>query len=194
VNKRFWSGNIRLMAKKAYADDYEIETTEDEKGHEKRIAVYRGDYFEIALDDQGIIRFRRQCILLLVTFVVLHIGSGFVSNRGMFQFYVALPYVLAFFPLLYAVAGALRLPKNRRKYRRDEIGLSFDRLKNASNILLIFVGIGILGEITFLLLFSAGDQRLMEYVYLALEAPAAMAVYLLIRLQRQIHVQTCSEQ
>jgi hypothetical protein len=87
----------------------------------------------------------------------------------------------------------LRLPKKKRKYRRDEIGLSFGRLKNACNILLIFLGIGILGEITFLLFFSTGDQRLMEYVYLALEAPAAMVVYLLIRLQRQIHVQTCSE-
>jgi amino acid transporter len=182
------------MAKKAYADDYEIETTKDEKVHEKLIAVYRGDYFEIALDAQGIIRFRRQCILLVATFVVLHISSGFVSNRGMFQFYVALPYVLAFFPSLYAAAGVLRLPKKKRKYRRDEIGLSFGRLKNACNILLIFLGIGILGEITFLLFFSAGDQRLMEYVYLALEAPAAMVVYLLVRLQRQIHVQTCSEQ
>lgn len=182
------------MAKKAYADDYETEIIKDEKGHEKLIAVYRGDYFEITLDDQGTIRFRRQCILLLATFIALHISSGFVRNGGMFQFYVALPYVLAFFPCLYAAVGVLRLPKKKRKYRRDEIGHSFDRLKTTCIILMIFLGLGILGEITFILFFSAGDQRLMEYVYLALEVPAAMAVYSLIRLQRQIHVQTYCEQ
>jgi hypothetical protein len=184
---------MKLMTKKAYADDYEIEIIQDEKGREKQIARYHSDYFEIALDDPGILRFRWQCILLLATAVVLHVSGGFVNNPGMFQFYVAIPYVLAFFPFTYAVAGVLRLPKKKRKYRRDEIGLSFDRLKSACIVLMIFLGIGILGEIAFLLFFSAGDQRLMEYAYFALEVLAVMVVYLLDRLRGRIHIQTCSE-
>jgi uncharacterized membrane protein len=183
-----------IKTMKRYADDYETLVTKDEKGHEKKIAVYRGNYFEFALDVEGIVHFRRYCVLLLAAIVVLHISGGFVGNRGMYQFYVALPYVIAFVPLLFMTAGVLRLPKKKRKYRREEIGLSFDRMKTASIILMISLGIGVLGEITFLLFGSVGGQGVLEYLYLTLEALAAAAVYLLISLQRQIHVQVCSEQ
>jgi amino acid transporter len=183
-----------IKTMKRYADDYETLVTKDEKGHEKKIAVYRGNYFEFALDVEGIVHFRRYCVLLLAAIVVLHISGGFVGNQGMYQFYVALPYVIAFFPLLFMTAGVLRLPKKKRKYRREEIGLSFDRMKTASIILMISLGIGVLGEITFLLFGSVGGQGVLEYLYLTLEALAAAAVYLLISLQRQIHVQVCSEQ
>jgi len=179
---------------KKYAGDYETVVTKDDKGYEKQIAVYHGDYFELALDKEGIVHFRKYCVLLLAAIVVMHISGGFVGNRGMYQFYIALPYVIAFFPLLYLAAGILRLPKEKRKYRREEIGLSFDRMKTASIILMIFLGIGVLGEITFLLFVSVGDQSVLEFLYLSLEALAAAAVYFLISLQRQIHIQTCIDQ
>jgi len=179
---------------KKYAGDYETVVTKDDKGYEKQIAVYHGDYFELALDKEGIVHFRKYCVLLLAAIVVMHISGGFVGNRGMYQFYIALPYVIAFYPLLYLAAGILRLPKEKRKYRREEIGLSFDRMKTASIILMIFLGIGVLGEITFLLFVSVGDQSVLEFLYLSLEALAAAAVYFLISLQRQIHIQTCIDQ
>ncbi|MGV8026310.1 MAG: hypothetical protein AB2L18_07130 [Anaerolineaceae bacterium] len=179
---------------KRYADDYETVVTKDEEGHEKKIAVYRGDYFEVALDEEGIVHFRRNCFLLFAGIVFLQICGGFVGNRGMYQFYIAIPYVLAFFPLFYMAAGVLRLPKEKRKYRRDEIGLSFDRMKIASIVLMTFLGIGVLGEITFILFVSVRDKGVLESIYLALEALAATAVYLLISLQKQIRVQPYSEQ
>jgi len=182
------------VALKRYADDYETVVAKDEKGNEKNIAVYNRAYFEIKLDEKGIVRFRRNCFLLLAAIVVLHISGGFVSNPGMYQLYVALPYVLAFFPLVYMAAGILRLPKEKRKYRRDEIGLSFDRLKTSSNILIILLGMGVLGELAFLLFFSIGIRNVLDAVYLVIEVFTGAAVYFIITLQRQIHIQTCAEQ
>jgi hypothetical protein len=179
------------MDKKAFAEDYEIVTTQDEKGREKQTAVYRGVYFEVDLDERGILRFRRLSLLYLAVFIVAHVSGGFVQNRGMFQWYISLPYVLAFFPFVYAAAGVLHLPKEKRNYRRDEIGLSFGRLKSNSRILLIFLGIGILGEVIFLMFFSAGGQCTAEFIYLALDVLAAALVFSLTRLQRQVHVQAC---
>jgi hypothetical protein len=173
---------------KKYTDDYETVITMDEKGHEKQLTVYRGGYFEVALDEQGMVNFKRTCIILLALIIIMHVGGGFVGNRGMYQFYVALPYVFAFFPLLYMAAGVFRLPKEKRTYRRDEIGLSFNRIKTASIILMVCLGIGVIGEITFLLLFSVGDQGVLEYLYLALETLAAAALYIFINLQRPISV------
>ena len=176
------------MAAKRYADDYETVITTDEKGNEKKTAVYRGEYFEISLDEEGLSSFKRKCLLLLAVIIVLHISGGFVNNKGMNQFFVGLPYVTAFFPLLYLALAVLRLPKEARKYRRDEIGLSFDRMKTTSFILFTFLGMGVLGEIAFLLLFSTGDQNLLEFLYLTLAILTATAVFILITMQRQITI------
>jgi hypothetical protein len=182
------------MFTKKFSDDYETVVIRDDEGREKKIAVYRGDYFELVLDEAGIRNFRRNSFLLLVAVAVFHISGGFINNQGMYQFYIVLPYVLAFFPLLYLIAGVLRLPKEKRKYRRDEIGLSFDRMKINSRVLLIFLGIGVLGEIMFIFFVSNSDQLLLECLYLALEMSTAAAVYFLIHLQRKIRVQPFVEQ
>lgn len=176
------------MATKRYADDYETVITTDEKGNEKKTAVYRGEYFEISLDEEGFARFKRNCLLLLATIIVLHISGGFVNNPGMNQFFVGLPYVTAFFPLLYLALAILRLPGKKRKYRRDEIGLSFDRMKTTGFILLILLGMGVLGEIAFVLFTSMGDQALLEFLYLSIAVLTSATVFLLITLQRQITI------
>jgi hypothetical protein len=184
---------MKPMPTKRFVDDFETIITTDEKGNEKKTAVYRGVYFEINIDQIGLRNFRRNCFLLLAAIVLLHISTGFVNNQGMYQFYIALPYVGAFFPLLFIVISVLRLPKIKRKYRRDEIGLSFDRMKSTSIILVIFLTIGILGELVFLLFISPGNQNVLEYLYLSFEVPAVAAVYFFIILQRQIQIQTCLE-
>jgi hypothetical protein len=179
---------------KKFKDDYDIVTTTDENGNEKKTAVYRGNLFEISLDDQGIVRFRRNCFLLFAVIAVLHLSGGFVANPGMFQFFVALPYVCAFFPLIYLVLAMMRLPKEKRQYRRDEIGLSFNRLKISSFILLILLGMGVLGELVFLLFFSLGIRSVTEYIFLAIELLTAAAAYFLITLQRQILIKPSAGQ
>ena len=160
--------NMSPMAKKQFADDYETVITTDEKGNEKKSAVYRGEYFKLSLDEEGLGKFKRSAFLLLIAIVVFHVGGGFVNNRGMNQFYVALPYVSAFFPMVYLAMSLLRLPKAKPQYRRDEIGLSLGRMKTSSYILLIFLLLSVLGEIAYFLFFAQGDQNLLELLFLAL--------------------------
>lgn len=184
---------METMAKKSYADDYETVITTDEKGNDKKTAIYRGDYFEFVNDEEDILRFKQISILLVAVIIVLHIGAGFVNNRGMYQFYVALPYVIAFLPLIYLTMEVLRLPKEKRKFRRDEIGLSFDRMKPTSIILFILLVIGLLGESAFLLVGEFGNQNELEYLFFALEFLEVASVYYLIFRQRQIRVQNCGK-
>ena len=74
------------MVKKKYIDDYETIYT-NEEGKEKKVITYRGPYYEIDLDQKGLIRLRRNSLLLLILIVFLHIGVGFLNNRGMYQFF-----------------------------------------------------------------------------------------------------------
>ncbi|HKJ28434.1 MAG TPA: hypothetical protein VJ965_12400 [Anaerolineales bacterium] len=169
-----------------FKDDYEIVSTVDERGREKREAVYRGVYYEVSLDEGGLRRLRRLSALLVAVIIVLHLFAGFLNNRGMYQFYIALPYVFAFFPLYSQFVGILRLPKAVRPYRRDEVALSIDQIKTASKFLLIFLGVGTLGEAVYLLFFAAADQQRFELLFFMLEIVATTASFFLYRVQQPV--------
>ena len=163
-----------------YSNDYKIEYEVDELGKEKRISVYQGDFYEIDLDLSGLINFKRKFVYLLIAIVVLQISGGFVANNGMYRFYIAIPYVFAFLPMYYLTAGILHLPKEKRLYRRDEIGLSFDRMGASSKVLMIFLISGVLGEFLFILFPFANNHSYLEFLYLAIEISSLTAVLIII--------------
>ena len=182
------------MSMRKYKDDYEMVATQDESGQETLRPVYRGGYFEVSLEEEGLFNLRRSSLLLLVPILVLQIGAGFLNNGGMYQFYISLPYVFSFLALFYLGWGILRIPKENRLYRREEVDLSFNRIKSAGRNLLGLLAIGILGEIVFLSFFSDGVDLVLEFVFLLLEVMAAIVVYFQIRLLQPISVQAKSEQ
>ncbi|OJX38389.1 MAG: hypothetical protein BGO78_10355 [Chloroflexi bacterium 44-23] len=181
------------MSMRKYANDYEIVTIEDENGREKETLVYRGKYYQVELDTAGLVRYKRISLLLLAIIIVFHIGGGFVSSGGMYQLYVALPYTLAFFPLIYLTEGILRLPNEKRKFRHDEIGHSFDRMKSSGYFLIALLGVALLGELVFLIFFSKNAQWPMDYLYFSLELVAAVAAFFLVYRQKKIQIQPCTE-
>ncbi len=171
-----------------FSEDYEIIVNQNENGKEKKTVRYKGKYYEVLLDEVGIIRFRKNSLLLLAAIIVLHITSGFLENQGMYQFYVALPYVLAFFAIIYLSAGLLRLPKEKRNYQRDEIEFSYYRIKTASIFLAILLGIEVIGEIAFLLFANPAQSYEMDFSFLLIEILIFIGSLLLFSLQKQVQI------
>lgn len=178
------------MSIRKYLSDYQTVTTVDENGREKRSVVYQGPYFETSLDAEALTSLRKKTFLLFTLTAALHITIGFLNNAGMYLIFVALPYVLAFFPLVYLAAGALRLPKENRKFRRDEVGYSFNQIKSASRFLVAFLAAGILGEGVFLVFISTRQQIISELLFLALEIAALLAAIVIIKLHNQVDIRT----
>ena len=174
------------MAAKKYADDYENVIMTDEKGQERKKAVYRGEYYEVDLDARQIKTFRNQSLALAIAILILHVVGGFIGNLGMYEFYVSLPYVFAFLPLYFIFSGALRIPMEQRKYHRDEIGLSYNHMKNAGTALLILLLIAVVGEGVFILLSENTLEGGTEYLFLGLEIAAAGLAFLFFRLQKSV--------
>jgi hypothetical protein len=170
-----------------YVDDYEIVIEVDEKGREKKKAVYRGNNFEVDVAKISLKKFKWTNIILFVIILVFHIAGGFLNNQGMYRFYIALPYVAAFLPLYFLATGIFRLPKEKRKFRRDEVDLSFKRVKKASTFLLILFGMGILGEVIFLIFFVTNGYQL-DYFFLGTQMVGGALAYLLLNIQKQIEV------
>jgi len=176
-----------------FTEDYEIVVKEDENGKEIKTVVYIGKYYELLLDEAAIHRYRKNCLMLLIAITILHITSGFLGNQGMNQFYVALPYVIAFFALTYSFAGVFRLPKEKRNYQHDEVELSYTRIKTASVFLVVLLGIEVLGEIVFLLFAGAVQSFEQEFSFLLIEILLFIGSYLLVYLQKQIQINPLTE-
>lgn len=177
---------------KRYVDDYETKDSEDEEGKPVKEVVYKGDYFELSVDRAYLKKFKQKSLLLLAVIVVLHVGVGFIANQGMYTFYVSLPYVFVFLSLYFTALGILRLPEKTQNLRRNEIGLSFDRMRTASKFLLALLVAAVVGEIVYMFLFTAGGLG-REVLFLILEILAAMAAFGLIWLQKSIKVRQMDE-
>jgi hypothetical protein len=177
---------VEIMKK--YSEDYELQEVTDEKGKTREVAVYRGDYFEVSLDEQRVPRFKKLCLILLVMIVFWHLAGGFIGNPGMYKFYVAFPYVAAFFPIIYMAAGILNLPCEKRKFRRDEIGLSFNRIKTMAIIALAILGVSVLGEAVYIAFVAAAPDRILEFLYLSLELMAGAGVFLLFKVRQKVAI------
>ena len=171
-----------------YVDDYEIVVEEDEKGREKKKAVYRGNYYEVDIEQISLKRFKWYNIILLVIILAVHITVGFINNQGMYRFFIALPYVAVFLPLYFLATGVFRLPIDKRKFRRDEVDLSFKRVKKASTYLLILYGISIIGEVIFLIFFVNNGYQL-EYFFLGAQLAGGILAYLLFNIQKNVQIE-----
>ena len=172
---------------KRFTDDYEIVVQEDEKGREKRTAVYVGEYYEINIDGEALRIFRRNSLILLAVVIIGQIGAGFIANQGMYAFFVSLPYIFTFLPLYFLVDGGARLPKEKHDFRRDETELIFKRMKTASRFLFPLLGVTILADVVYLIWF-ANTALWREFLFIGVEALMMGAVFLILRMQKPIEV------
>ena len=173
-----------------FTKDFELVTTVDENGREKRSAEYKGEYFSFEVDSADYKRFRMLALALTLVMICLQIGAGFVANRGMYQMYIAIPYVLCFFPLVYLSAGALRLPRETAHLRRDQAELTIRRMKRSGAALLVFNSLVILSELVYLIFLNKDSEPGSELLFLMLAVLlGAVNAFLLLK-TRAIPVKT----
>ncbi len=175
-----------------YADDYETVVEVDEKGKERKKARYKGAYFTVKLDGESIKNYRNNSLLIGIGAVLAQIGAGCFTNAGMYQFYIAVPYVAAFFPLLYMMFSVLRLPTEKKRMTRDEVGVSYDRIRPSSLGGMILSGMCALGELIFLLAVKS-EAPFLELTCFGLEALTAALCYLMLFTRSRIRIESVEE-
>lgn len=182
------------MASKKYIKDYELVETEDEQGRIKKSVIYHGDYFTLAQDESQIKRNKLLFIVLALAIVILQVAAGFVGNPGMYKFYAAVPYTSAFLPLIFMIMATFRLPSEKRPYRKEEIGLSFERIKTTSILFLVFMGIGWLGSLIFLLVTRGEGGLTKEILYLVLTGISLALAWIIYKKVNKIEISTSEDQ
>ena len=100
----FTGGKAVIMKERKYKEDWVNETRFDDKGREKRVPVYRGDWFGLA-PGQVKRRLLAEALLPWVGFIALVLLYFRLNFPGSTVLYVFLPAALSLFPALYWVLG-----------------------------------------------------------------------------------------
>lgn len=167
------------MGMKKYINDYKTILTVNEKGEQKKAYEYQGEYFILPFNSSQMRKYKTLFLLLLAGITAATIAGGIVNNNGMRQFYVAIPYVLTFLPIFNLFRSGIRLPVEDRKYRREEIGVTYERFSNHSLMIVIILGVCLAGELIYMLFFSNASHIPKEIYFFAAEL-AALALSLVI--------------
>lgn len=170
------------MGMRKYVKDYDNEVKTDAHGREVYEPVYKGQYYKVNLSEAELKIFKRNLLLLGATVLALLFAAGFIRTGGTYLIYVGAPYALAFFPLFYLVVAALRLPKDKKLYRRDESELSFGRIKTTTMILLVMLIATSLGQV-FYLVINRTNLLQSDFAFLSLLLLAVGFAVMLVKLR-----------
>lgn len=176
------------MSLRKYVKDYENIVKTDKRGREVFEPVYKGQYFSVNLSDKELKILKRNLLLLAVGVLALLIAAGFIQTRGTYYIYVGAPYAVSFFPVMYLIVATLRLPLEKRPYRRDETELSFGRIKTTTMIMLVLLIATCLGQIVFLLINHTHLGR-SDFAFLSLLLIAIVVAVILVKQGRKSRIE-----
>lgn len=125
-------------SKKGYLNDYEVIPYVGANGKSKQKLRYVGEWYCIEESAEADRKCRTLHILsYLVSAAIL--ATLLLNHSAYLTMYVAVPAVIALFPMLYLLMGSFRLPWKNRPLRHDEHDRSLARMwHSAVGILVVF--------------------------------------------------------
>lgn len=183
-----------VMARRKYLQDYEIITKPDKQGRETAKLEYCGDFYEVLFHKGSLSSYRNISLLVLLLTLALHVYAGFINNDGMRQFYVLIPYAIAYLPYFNFSAGIINIPGRQPAYRRDQIELSFKRIRSANFYLVVLLTTIVVSECVYLLFFTSGVNLHLDHLFLLLELLAAVALWMYARVHKNTLIKKQTEE
>lgn len=166
------------VKERKYKEDYILESYIDEKGREKRRAVYRGDWFSLAEADRKPVRILS--IACAAAFAAAYLGYMKLTPASANCMYVLPIAACAVIPLLYWLMGAFSLFFTPEKMTRLQKESSVGRVLRSSVGCAAFVGMACLGDVFFLINSGRGQlaQELPGLILLLAALAAAVCSFL----------------
>ena len=148
------------MKERKYKEDWVNETRFDEKtGREKRVPVYRGDWYHLS-GDRTKRKLLLEALLPWIGFVALILAYYKLNFPGATVLYVFLPAAFSLFPALYWILGVAGLFRTEEKMTRLRKENGIGRILRSAAGCTVCAFAAILGDIVFLL---AGSQAGKEW-------------------------------
>ena len=152
-------GGYSPMKERKLKEDYGLQTQIDEKGREKQVPVYRGEWFILKekSSKSALYSLVPGCLLFLIPLIIYLFGA----SPSTYCLYVLIPAIAALLPAVYLAGGLFRMygaPSPMTKLRK-ETGIG--RVLRSSFGCMLLTGAALAGDLIFLLLNS--DARNSEW-------------------------------
>ena len=168
------------MKERKYKEDYGFETYFDNKGREKRRAVYKGEWFTMDKRDENLrVRALFPFILCAAAYLV-YMRLNTPSGRCMYVLPVA---ACALIPLVYWAIGLFTLWRIPGKMTRLQKETGPGRLLRSSVGCSVLLSIACVGDIIFMLASPTARQNgeITGFIFLAIAAASAMGGFIRAR-------------
>lgn len=177
------------MSKK-FKDDFTLTTEVDERGNSRRVSTYIGPVFDLDIDQASLNRLKVLAAFLYIGGLASHLAAGFLPHSASYQWYVSIPYALAYLPIGLLGFALLRLPKETQNLGRYQTETSFTRGRIMA---LLALGLSIFsaaGMALFMLLSKKSLAAQPDYQYLLLEIITSVMFLCLFTKLNQVRIST----
>ena len=128
----------RAMGYRKFLKDYEIRKEPQADGKVKKVRVYVGLYYRFTADPGEVALVRRRLPWLLIAQALALLVPMLIKSEVDHPWYVLMPHIAAWLPLLLLVEPAWLLRKAKAQVERQESEILYDRFAGASLFLMIF--------------------------------------------------------
>ena len=130
------------MGYRKFLKDYEIRREPQADGKVKKVRVYVGLYYRFTAAPEEVAQVRRRLPWLLLAQAVTLLLPMLFPSQVVKPWYVLMPHIAAWLPLLLLLEPAWLLRKAKTQVERQESELLYDRFAGASLFLMVFTFAG----------------------------------------------------
>jgi MFS family permease len=178
------------MSKK-FKDDFTLTTETDDQGHTRQVSTYIGSVFDLEINQASLNRLKVLATFLYVGGFASHVAAGFLQHSASYQWFVSIPYALAFLPIGLLGFALVRLPKETQNLRRYQTEASFTRGCTMAIFALGLIWLSAVGLALFVLLNGGSLTARPDYLYLFLEIFSSIMFLLLFTQLNRVKIKKC---
>lgn len=166
-----------------YFEGYQSEIQLDDKGREKRVLVYRGEWYGLGLEPTAYRRCKLTFLGLTVLLTALYLLINFFPSEGGMTSWVGAPCLLVLVPLIFLWIGLVNFLPAKEKWELRVFYAGYRRMYRWTIVTMVLLVVTAAAELVFLV--SAAQAPLAELPYLLGLAACllcAAGILLLVRL------------
>ena len=156
-----------MKRKKYYYQQYDIKEFTDARGKVRKEAVYKGIYYALDCPEGTFGRAKwRNVLRALLISVVFFAVSFLLDTPGMRQFYVILPFICVFLPLIFFWGDAYSMAEQKEnRFTEKQRDALFGRAAVCSLWMGILAAVAAIGDIGYVC-FAKDGKLVEEYLFI----------------------------
>lgn len=136
-----------------YNENYKKVTALSDSGKiTKNEYVYIGNYYRLDAGKKNVQLVKAEMAVLAVFIFVIYFSIGFINNAGSHKFYIILPFVISFLPIMFLIIATIQLVLKRGDLNEFDFEKVWLRIKYTCLANIVSFSLSVAGELIFIIL------------------------------------------